>query len=537
MGSIFRGPLWRGSLLLSLAVAASQAHAGQYNFTKIADNTGPLLTFSQPTINNSGEVAYWAQFRDGSQGYFTNSGGGAPHTILTTHDSFQGVGVANVFSQFQIPINNSGTTCFLAQTVDGTYHILTAARGSQPIEYARTSGGPGGFQALANPWIGNSGDVSFYAVATDSMGNPVPSVYNEGNPVATFPLDQSGRRPHLNDTDNVVFTDPGATGNTAIYLNTVPVYDQTTAVKAGGNPTINNSNQIAFEGSTPSDFGIYVGNGSTTSAYATHLTSPTLNNVSSPDINNAGKVVFRANAGGIYDGPNPQTDTVVRTSSSASELFGSVLSNASFYRGLNDSGQIAFAYTLSNGEQGIALATPRDPTALGNGNFNNGLNLFQQTGLQNSSVVKVAGDPVLQMSTSTTPTGILELVRTSQTPYLLQFDYDWLTAAGSLAITANGQQVLSLGPSGVISSIGTPTLVTVGNFTRLSLMFTPAAFDPNTSSIEFDLNPGSLAQVQLDNLEFQPVPEPSSWLLTAMALMAVLCGKWRQSMRRNYARQ
>jgi hypothetical protein len=31
----------------------------------------------------------------------------------------------------------------------------------------------------------------------------------------------------------------------------------------------------------------------------------------------------------------------------------------------------------------------------------------------------------------------------------------------------------------------------MGDFTRLNLMFTRAAFDPNSSYIEFDLNPGS----------------------------------------------
>jgi len=97
-----------------------------------------------------------------------------------------------------------------------------------------------------------------------------------------------------------------------------------------------------------------------------------------------------------------------------------------------------------------------------------------------------------------------------------------LTTAGSLAVTANGQQILSLGPGGLISSLGTPTLVTVGDFTRLSLAFTPAAFDPNNSYIEFDLNPGSLAQIQLDNLTFQPIPEPSTWAMMATGISALL---------------
>ena len=184
---------------------------------------------------------------------------------------------------------------------------------------------------------------------------------------------------------------------------------------------------------------------------------------------------------------------------------------------MNDRGQVAFQYTLGTGEQGIALATPRDPAAVGNGNFNNGLNLFQRTGNQDAYVVTVAGDSVLQMSTDTTPTGILQLVRTSQTEYLLQFDFDWLTTAGSLDVTANGQQVLRLDPTGVISSLGTPTLVTIGDFTRLSLMFNPATFDPSSSYIEFDLNPGPLAEIRLDNLTFRPVPEPSAPVLLMFA--------------------
>ena len=166
-------------------------HAGQYTFTKIADSGGPIQAFYTPTINASGDVAYLVAFKDGAQGVFATKDG-VPVPILTSHDSFQGIPVVPGFlpNESIASINDSGTVGFWATTTDGIQHILTEVPGSLPIEYAKTSPGPGGFAFLVNPWLGNSGDIAFGATARDMSGNEIKALYNEGNPQATFPLGQ-----------------------------------------------------------------------------------------------------------------------------------------------------------------------------------------------------------------------------------------------------------------------------------------------------------------------------------------------------------
>jgi hypothetical protein len=89
------------------------------------------------------------------------------------------------------------------------------------------------------------------------------------------------------------------------------------------------------------------------------------NLLGSPDINDAGLVAFRAtlDAGGagIFTGPDAVNDRVIGTGDA---LFGSTVTDVFFARGLNEDGSLAFAYTLANGRQGVALAVVPEPVAL-----------------------------------------------------------------------------------------------------------------------------------------------------------------------------
>jgi hypothetical protein len=61
--------------------------------------------------------------------------------------------------------------------------------------------------------------------------------------------------------------------------------------------------------------------------------------------------------GGVFTGPGPVADRVIAT---GNPLFGSTLSaiDTMLSVGLNDGGSMAFAYSLANVAQGIALAVP-----------------------------------------------------------------------------------------------------------------------------------------------------------------------------------
>jgi hypothetical protein len=80
-------------------------------------------------------------------------------------------------------------------------------------------------------------------------------------------------------------------------------------------------------------------------------------------VNLSGDVAFSAcfldNDGcaesGILTGDDLVADKVIRQ---GDLLFGAATTKINFYKGLNDSGQFAFAYELDNGVTGVAIATP-----------------------------------------------------------------------------------------------------------------------------------------------------------------------------------
>jgi len=208
-------------------------------------------------------------------------------------------------------------------------------------------------------------------------------------------------------------------------------------------------------------------------------------------------------------------------------LFGAAVASTDFFRGLNDEGQIAFTYQLATGEKGIALATPRDPAVLGNGEFDNGLALFEVIyGASDGFAFTPggAGDPRLEMTTTTGVLGVRQPVQTGGGPYRLELEFDWLTAAGSLEVVANDVLVLTVGAdASVASPVGTPQVDTLGDFTRVALELTPAALaDPADGYVRLDLHPaGSEATIQLDGLSFAPLPEPAGAVLGCGAVAAL----------------
>lgn len=101
--------------------------------------------------------------------------------------------------------------------------------------------------------------------------------------------------------------------------------------------------------------GLFVGDGGP----PTQITTDGLGSFNDPLINNAGHLAFIENGGlSLYAGSAP-----ARVIGSGDPLFGSHVSQIKFdlgrvAYGLNDYDQIAFAYELDDGRQGIAVATP-----------------------------------------------------------------------------------------------------------------------------------------------------------------------------------
>lgn len=148
-----------------------------------------------------------------------------------------------------------------------------------------------------------------------------------------------------------------------------------------------------------------------------------------------------------------------------------------------------------------------------NGDFNNGLAFFRQVGQGTAVVVTVSNNAVLEMfvDNSTGPLALSQLTGTvGQHEILLALDYKFLTPDGTLNLLLNNTTLMSITPGGVTSAFGTPTTTPNGDFTHVSLTLTaPSLMGLSAADFTLQLLPGSPAQVQVDNVIFNPLPGPS----------------------------
>jgi hypothetical protein len=124
---------------------------------------------------------------------------------------------------------------------------------------------------------------------------------------------------------------------------------------------INNDGAVLFVGTLrEGGQGLFIGTGASPTPIAD--SSGPFDKFTGYAINDSGAIAFLAtlDAGGsgIYTGGDPVANQVIRT---GDLLFGSIVTNLSFFRGLNNNGEIAFGYTLANGVKGIAVAMPTMP--------------------------------------------------------------------------------------------------------------------------------------------------------------------------------
>ena len=138
---------------------------------------------------------------------------------------------------------------------------------------------------------------------------------------------------------------------------------------AFGLPDVNDSGTVVFYGL---DFapggvdGVYTHDGATLTPVVGLSPGLTpLNNANwSPGINNQGTVAFVAATPtvpqGLFVGTDPVNDLVVGFGST---LFGRSVSALTFYKGINDRGQLAFLAAFRDGSSGIYRADPALGTA------------------------------------------------------------------------------------------------------------------------------------------------------------------------------
>ncbi len=354
-------------------VALPQTVAAQnYTFTNIADNTGPFSIFlgggiGGPRLNNSGAVSFTAFLDNGGSGAYRSDG-----VAITTIADSSGPNSSFVLND----INDAGQVAYAATSIhlgqgffrgDGVTATTIILAKDLPFD-------SGIFLDDGIPiTMNNAGTVAFYAHGRVGAGSTVDAVFvgSGGNiTMISNPAAHRAFNPKINNLGNVAYNYSISTIENGIRLGnggtTSLVINDTGSYSVGAGLSLNDNNVVAV--AAEHDAGGW---------YVLRIDGATVDVVAGPfeetpvflepgvhdvGINNAGDVAFLAhvvpNIFGILTGPDSVADKVIRDGDA---LFGStatILKGVTTIDGPNDAGQIVFRYSLADGRQGIALATP-----------------------------------------------------------------------------------------------------------------------------------------------------------------------------------
>ena len=344
-------------VILGNSCPRCSAATNQYSFTKIADDSGPFEQLLNPSINNHGLVSFYAVRDAGGNGVYVGDGGPVvPIAETGSPSELSGYPINGVW--IHSDINDQGAVALMgfhnAPPINdtpqfvGKVYVKTVA--GSPIVIADISQG-----SADGPSINNSGMVAFWS----SIGTYV----GDGGPVSIVP-GLNGRFPAINDNGVVadLISVPGTRVAAGTPQGTTDLYDTNGAFNDFYQPVaINNSGTVAFVAFRDNGvLGVFAGKGGVPVTITDESISPMGGHT--PLINDSGVVTFLAgyNGGtGIFTGPDPIQD---RVAGIGDAMFGSTVSHIFIDPqrrpyDLNNMGQIAFAYTLEDGRQGIAVAT------------------------------------------------------------------------------------------------------------------------------------------------------------------------------------
>lgn len=357
MSSVLRA--WIIGLIACNVCAAAPA----YFFEKITDSNGPLKNFSSggAAINSDGVVGFMGTLADNDNGIFRSFGG----SITTI--AVAGGSLSNAFAGSP-SINDAGTVAFYNGFVGGPGGVFSGG-GGRITTIASTTGAFSDFDPVTYPAINASGAVVFSATLRTG-GNGI--FVGSGGAITTIALgsgtDSFGFIPSINAHGTCAFVANSGTIQTVYTGNGGPlttIADNTgTLSRFGIGVGINDAGTVALSASFDTgENAILVSNGAGQFITLADSSGNYDNLLSVPSINNAGTVAFYAmldgGGEGVFTGPDPINDKVIR---SGDVLFGSTVAYVGFLRGLNDNGDVAFVYELTNGDLGIAVATVPEPS-------------------------------------------------------------------------------------------------------------------------------------------------------------------------------
>jgi hypothetical protein len=362
-----------------LALVPSRSTA-QYLFTEIAraGSVGPetqdfaeLLADSSGyyfSLNNAGTVAFRAAtFANGVNGVYSGAGG-----VIT---KIAETGVGSPFASFTFTglpaINISGEVAFTAYTPALADKVILRGNGGSITQMV--SRASEGFSSLGDsPSINSAGAVAFLASAPLGVylsdGGSVTPLYVVGGPYGFAISDAS-----FKDAGEVVFIGKDSTGTDGMFRGSGGALSTIAVSSASGGPfsgfpggpgSMNSAGVVAFDAFLASGGeGVFVSTGSGAPVTIADSSGPFDDFKGSPAISLYG-IAFTASLDGggtgIFTGADPVTNKVIQVGDA---LFGAtVTSIQSLGRfAINDSGEIAFVASLSNGDTVLVRATPGTP--------------------------------------------------------------------------------------------------------------------------------------------------------------------------------
>ena len=334
-------------LLVWLSGLPARGQAPSYTFTKIAETGEQFGSFSSPTINAKGQVAFAAGKIGGGGGIYVGDGG-ALTTIAETGERFKSLPLPP-------PVNGSGRVAFYGELQSGATGIFAGNGG--PVATIAETGGT--YERVAGTVaIDDSGRVLFRADLKGGgngifagSGGPVSAVYDS----KTGPFRWLGE-PSVSPKGVVAFNaepDGICVGNPAKvvvrpgkdvrgYSGTLYVNDSGTVAFSAQRDTVSRSVMKA-DGkalvTVVDDYGPFQSAGPA-------------------GINAAGTVAFhgklKSGPRGVFTGPDPVADKVI---TDADRLLGAPVKDLTL-GGLNDAGQLAILATREDNHRVIVRADP-----------------------------------------------------------------------------------------------------------------------------------------------------------------------------------
>jgi hypothetical protein len=362
---------WPLGEYLGLVPSVDAQASPNYTYTVIADATS-CSTLGNPVLNNAGQVAFRGGC--GPSTVVRRGDGSGPLTDIYTFTSGAGFFVPDSI----ISMNDDGAVAFPGTDglVPGRF-VIFVGNGS-PVSAVVDTAVHTQFRQVGRPSINNAGAVAFGAYTTAAanivavaQGGAITTIAGPGTPMSTTGVLSQATEPAINNSGVVRFTGSILGGGSGIFAGSggpVTTIALNSTTPFGG---INDLGRTAFV-----DFNsvsVRWGDGGPQMTVASSPAYQTFNNIAS--INNATVVAFEVllagSPTGIFIGPNPATDAVIKAGDVIPGV-GTVASVGMSKEAINDAGQVAFAAYFQAGTGTMTRAIIRaDPirsattTALG----------------------------------------------------------------------------------------------------------------------------------------------------------------------------